>query len=61
VHPDLRKHKSLLELSIRITLRYSDTQVGDKYEVSVSSRGQKLVKTIASQPCTKNEVEDYRI
>ena len=27
VDPDLRKHKNLLDLSIRITLRYSDTKV----------------------------------
>jgi len=61
VHPDLRKHKNLLELSIRITLRYSDTEAEDKYEVSVVNRRQKLLRTISSQPCPKNEVEDYRI
>ncbi len=61
VDPDLRKHKNLLGLSLRITLRYSDTKVEEKYDVSVINRRQKLVRTISSQPLNKNEVEDYRI
>lgn len=61
VDPDLRKHKNLLALSIRITLRYSDTKVEEKYEVSVINRRKKLVRTISSQPMNKNELEDYRI
>ena len=61
VRPDLRKHKNILDLSIQITLRYSDTEVEDEYEVSVINRRQKLVRTISSLPCTKNVVEDYRI
>jgi tRNA-uridine 2-sulfurtransferase len=61
VDPDLRKHKNLLALSIRITLRYSDTKVEEKYEVSVINRRKKLVRTISSQPLNKNELEDYRI
>jgi tRNA-uridine 2-sulfurtransferase len=61
VDPDLRKHKNLLALSIRITLRYADTKVEEKYEVSVINRRKKLVRTILSQPLNKNELEDYRI
>ena len=61
VNPDLRKHRNLLGLSIRITLRYSDTKVEEKYEVSVINRRQKLVRTMSSLPFTKNDVEDYRI
>ena len=61
VRPDLRKHKNLLELSIQITLRYSDTEAEYEYEVSVINRRQKLVRTISSLPCTKNVIEDYRI
>jgi tRNA-uridine 2-sulfurtransferase len=61
VRPDLRKHKNLLELSIQITLRYSDTEAEYKYEVSVVNRRQKLVRKISSLPCTKNIIEDYRI
>ncbi len=61
VNPDLRKHKNLLELSIQITLRYSDTEAEYKYEVSVANRRQKLVRKISSLPCTKNIIEDYRI
>jgi len=61
VRPDLRKHKSLLQLTIQITLRYSDTEAGSEYEVSVINKRQKLVRTVSSMPCTKNIVEDYRI
>ena len=61
VDPDLRKHKNLLALSIRITLRYADTRVEEKYEVSVINRRKKLVRTILSQPLNKKELEDYRI
>ena len=61
VRPDLRKHKNLLELSIQITLRYSDTEAEYEYEVSVINRRQKLVRKISSLPCTKNIIEDYRI
>ncbi len=61
IRPDLRKHKNLLELSIQITLRYSDTEAESEYQVSVINKRQKLNRTISSLPCTKNVVEDYRI
>jgi tRNA-uridine 2-sulfurtransferase len=61
VRPDLRKHKNLLQLSIQITLRYSDTETEGEYEVSVINRRQKLAKTVLSLPCTGNVVEDFRI
>jgi len=61
VRPDLRKHKNLLQLSIQITLRYSDTETDGEYEVSVINRRQKLAKTVLSLPCKGNVVEDFRI
>jgi len=61
VRPDLRKHKSLLQLTIQITLRYSDTEAESEYEVSVINKGKKLVRTVSSMPCTENIVEGYRI
>jgi tRNA U34 2-thiouridine synthase MnmA/TrmU len=61
VRPDLRKHKNLLQLSIQITLRYSDTDVGSEYEVSVINKRQKLDRTVLSLPCTENVAEEYRI
>lgn len=61
IKPDLRKHNGILQLSIKIALRYSDTLKEKSYKVLVINKKQKTQKTIISQPCTSNEVEDFRI
>ena len=59
--PDLRKHKLLLDKSIRITLRYADTLDNQSYDVTIINRMRKYNKIISLQPLAKNEVESFRI
>ncbi|VFJ15050.1 tRNA (5-methylaminomethyl-2-thiouridylate)-methyltransferase [Candidatus Nitrosocosmicus franklandus] len=58
---DLRKHKKLLRLSARITLRYSDTQEGKSYEVKVTNKARNWKKSLILQRCERDEVEAFRI
>jgi tRNA-specific 2-thiouridylase len=59
--PDMRKHKKLLQLSAKITLRYSDTHRGKPYEVQIVNKKKNWKKLISSQRCENNEVEVFRI
>lgn len=59
--PDLRKHRSLIKSSSRITLRYADTLEDRNYEISITNRKRKLNKLLHIQPYTKNDVESFRI
>jgi tRNA U34 2-thiouridine synthase MnmA/TrmU len=58
---DMRKHKKLLQLSTKITLRYSDTLEGKLYEVRIVNKKKNWKKLVSSQRCENNFVEAFRI
>lgn len=61
VKSDLRKHRLLLESSARITLRYSDTDEDQYYNVSINNIKKRINKVLNLTPYTKKEVETFRI
>jgi tRNA-uridine 2-sulfurtransferase len=61
IKPDMRKHKKLLERSIKITLRYSDTVQDCFYEVRIVNKKRNWTKLVSSQRCDNKEVELFRI